>query len=407
MRFYNIEIRQPGSNTIFRQYTSFPKAGNSNQNDPGALNVIIDAFVLHYDAAGQYSHVQIQGIGLSDISQAANYQGLQIKVYGGFTKGLPLNNPNQAGLLVEGIVFQCFGNWVGTSMTLDFVIAVQGLPGSGGPPIPFSWKAGTPLSQAITAALNASFPGVPAAVNISDKLVLPNDENGYYPDLQSFSEMVRAVSRGILGGNYGGVVIAHPPGVGFSVADSPGTPATPSAPAFVFNGTTYPIAADGTITVPSAVFSDPSFTGFQGATSNPNGTFTVQGVQPNNQPSPTATTASPGAPIATPPIQVAFQDLIGQPTWFALNQLTFICPMRADIAAQAIVQMPKGLFGNPNNPNGAPGLVTTTSASMPNAKQSSTFTGKFFIQNAHHVGNFRQPDGFSWCTIYQATVYQQ
>ncbi len=76
--------------------------------------------------------------------------------------------------------------------------------------------------------------------------------------------------------------------------------------------------------------------------------------------------------------------------------------MRGDINVADLITMPKGILGNPNNPSGAPGLVATTSASQPQARQQSIFSGTFMVGTVHHLGIFRQADGTAWTTVINA-----
>ena len=112
-RYYMIQI--DGGPT----FTSFP----NGQNDPGALQVLIDIPIASLASpAFSGAAVKIYGIPLSMISQANNLRFKNIKVYGGFKAGLPLAKPAQSGLLVQGYIFQSFGNWKGTEQSLDLVI---------------------------------------------------------------------------------------------------------------------------------------------------------------------------------------------------------------------------------------------------------------------------------------------
>lgn len=83
---------------------------------------------------------------------------------------------------------------------------------------------------------------------------------------------------------------------------------------------------------------------------------------------------------------IAFTDLIGQPTWYAPDQIQVTCVMRADINAQDYVTLPNT-------------QVTTTAASLPRGYQyNSAFQGTFFVEQLRHVGRFRLPQGEAWVT---------
>lgn len=417
-RYYDIQIFQPNSTQIFREYTSFPKVGNSNQNDPGALNVIIDAFVYNFDTPMAQPFIQIWGVPIADVMQASNFTGCTIKVFGGFQKGFPLNNPNQSGGLFEGKIFQSFGNWQGTDMTLDLVVVYDGALAGQDANISFNWLANTPLSQALATTLTNAFPGVAQTINISSNLVLNHDVPGHYTSLTAFCQMLKPLTQSILGGSYPGVSIARTT-AGFVVQDAGAAPpkavATP-IPTFTVDGMTFPVT-NGSITVPAALLNNTQFINSlpspvtldtspsDKAANVANGTVTFLGVTPNGtSTSPTPATSPPATMPTSPPVQIAFQDLIGQPTWIGPQTIQFMCPMRADLTVNQVVTMPKGILGNPANPAGSPGAVITTAAASPSQRQTSGFTGNFQIVSIHHVGNFRDPNGIAWATIIDANV---
>lgn len=324
MRYYEIVISKPGESAVFKRFTSFP----NGQSDPGALNVIIDAYVYPFAIPASQTVIQIWGISLEDISQANNFTGYTINVYAGFQNGLPLNNPSQAGLILSGMIFQAFANWIGVDQTLDFVVTVGGSVANQTNNISFSWLAGTTLASALATTLTNGFPKIKQNINISPKLVLAHDEHGFYQSLQAFAQMLKPITQAAIGGTYPGVDIVL---------------------------------------------------------------------------TPTQITAYDGSTQADP-TTIAFQDLIGQPTWIDAQTLQFVCPMRADLTVGGYIAMPKGLLGNSSQAFGAPGAVTTTAASQPQARQQSVFSGVFLVVQCHHLGNFRAADGTAWVTVFNAVL---
>lgn len=94
------------------------------------------------------------------------------------------------------------------------------------------------------------------------------------------------------------------------------------------------------------------------------------------------------------PIQIAFTDLIGQPTWIDAYTMQMKTVMRADIQLNSVIQMPKGL-------QNAPGIVTQTSAALPSQiKYKSAFQNSFTVNGIRHIGNFRSSDASNWCSIF-------
>lgn len=201
MRYYKIDITNLESGTVERTFTSFLH----NINLAGALNIEIDMPVSPFATPAGAGLVRIWGISLKDISQSSDFNNKGITVYGGMQKGLPLANPAQSGLLFQGQIYQCYGNWIGTDQTLDFVI--QTSTGTIAEPknLSFNWKKGTKLADAIATTLKAAFPKYKQEIKINDKLVLPSDQPGYYSTITQFAQYIKQVSQTIIGGDYPGV----------------------------------------------------------------------------------------------------------------------------------------------------------------------------------------------------------
>lgn len=104
-----------------------------------------------------------------------------------------------------------------------------------------------------------------------------------------------------------------------------------------------------------------------------------------------------GTQARATPKQLAFQDLIGQPTWISPTQINFKTVLRSDIIVGQQVMFPKGI--------NSPYALTSSEAAYPNTPASNTtvFQGAFNIQSVHHYGAFRQADADSWNTTFVAT----
>lgn len=220
MRYYRIEVTDPKSGQVVTPpgfsglldgatYTSFV----NGQTLPGAWNVELDLPVGPFSTPMGGGWVRIWGISIAEIGQASDLNFKNIAIYGGMQKGLPLANPAQAGLLVQGYVFQAFGNWIGNDMTLDMVIqagtAPNG-PGSISKPVNLvlNWKKGQQLGDAVKSALTTAFPGFSVDVNISSKLVRQNDEPGYFHSLTDLNQYLKSMSQSLINDhNYAGVDI--------------------------------------------------------------------------------------------------------------------------------------------------------------------------------------------------------
>lgn len=192
MRYYRIVI---GDN--LREYTTLDAQGNVI---PGALNIELDCPVVTMATPMGAAYLRIWGVSLKDIGRAADFNGQTIAIYAGMSKGLPLANPKQNGLILQGTIQQAFGNWQDVNMTLDFVINASAGTIEDPANLVLTWRRGQKLADAIRATLALAYPSYTADIAISDKLVLPQDEAGYYQTPVQFAQYIKQVSQMISGG---------------------------------------------------------------------------------------------------------------------------------------------------------------------------------------------------------------
>lgn len=98
--------------------------------------------------------------------------------------------------------------------------------------------------------------------------------------------------------------------------------------------------------------------------------------------------------------QLAFEDLIGQPTWIDAQQISFKTVLRADIAPFDQVIFPTGVA--------PPYALTTSEAAFPGApaRSKTVFGGAFVVREVHHFGSYREPSADAWVTAYTAVATQ-
>ena len=311
-------------------FTSHPK-GKLQPPDPGALNLEIDLPVSMFHTPHGGGTFRLHGVGLRMIGQSANLNGQNVVLSAGMGKGLPLAKPSQAGIIYQGQIYQCWGNWVGTEQTLDFTVFSGDLTPSGG--VSFTWAPGQSLSDSITASLAQAFPSYVPKVNVADLQVpwgLPIYDNAQ--SLMDFARMLHDVTelpgKMRFGDSY--------PGVGIT---------TDGENIFVFD-------------------------------------WTVPGSQNT--------------------VALAFEDLIGQPTWLGPFTISFQTVLRADIDVGDFVTFPTGIF-SPYAQISAASANFAGGIGLP-AQSKTAFQGKFVINEMHHYGNFRQSDASAWNTTFVASV---
>jgi hypothetical protein len=348
-----------------------PIAGSQNgRSIPGALNIELDFNVATQalPKAGA-AWLRVWGISKEEISSAANLYGYGIVVYGGFRRGLPLAQPQQSQApLLSGWVSQCFGNWQGTDLTLEFSISLGAFVATMEQPanFVFSWLPKSQLSDAIRATLASALATTNVTVNISKNLVQNAPMWGVYPTLNHFAEAIRNLTRtqkfqGIqttAGGTYSGVE-------------------------FTINGAGGVVVYDNSL---DASQSPSSALPGQGVT-------VAQTAPPGTLPAVTVTASRPGQAKS-----IHYEDIIGNPTWIEHNMIQFKCPMRSDLFINDIIELPDGFAATAQIPRAQSGFSFRT------ARNRLTFAGQWYIKQIRHVGNFRQTNADAWVTVINAVM---
>lgn len=210
MRYYDVTISEEDG-TVIRNFSSLTPQGTYN---PGALMAEFDLQRYGMSTPKGMSLFRVWGVSIEEIKQAkTNYFGKRISIKLGMSAGLPLANPKQSGLVIEGIVNQPFGNWQGTEQSLDFIITA-GLGSNDDPKnVVFEWAAGAKMSTALYFCLQRGFPDKKISVDVDDRLVLNYPVAGFYATLSQLSQQLRGLSRSIIKDDgYHGVEMSVSPG---------------------------------------------------------------------------------------------------------------------------------------------------------------------------------------------------
>ncbi|MFM0051764.1 hypothetical protein [Caballeronia grimmiae] len=373
MRYYAIRVTVPETGEILvpnlfgqpgftrvpfddRTYTYTSLNAGRTPNDLGGTNPAAQEIALDIPTTFMHtpiamSYVEVRGVGLAEISQGSDLNLMNVAIYGGMARGLPLAKPEQSGLLASGQIAKCIGNWQGTQQCLCMYVQyagsspssnqVTGVPASNSTAavpttndlpanIVFQWKTGQPLLNAIVTALQQAFPQYVIAGAITDTLssLTGPDVSGFFATMKQFAEFINTRSLSIVGG-YAPDKTSYR-GVTMTLKDNTIT------------------VADGTVT--------------------------------------------------TPPKQIAFNDLIGQPTWTQNFEVQIACVLRGDLEVGNYVTLPGGpaTLGS-----GVSGYLPTPplNALRQPLKTQSQFQGTFQISSIRHVGESRNPDGRAWVSV--------
>lgn len=338
MRYYSITISDPKTGQVWTppgfppgalggaSYTSFV----NGKTLPGAWDVLLDIPVIDAATSQGFSLARVYGVSVQEIAQASDLNGKNIAIAGGMQAGLPLANPAQAGPLVSGVVNQAFGNWEGNVQTLDLVIS----PGTA---MPDQNNAGGSGSAAKPKNLTLNWQGG-QPLGPALKSCLQVGFPGYTVNVNISDQIVRPAGDNIAGANATlGNLAESCRAMSRSIVKTPGY----AGVSVVMTGKTINVF---------------------------DGTAQGQGAD----------------------VQIAFTDLIGQPTWIQSPNISAKVVMRSTgLKIGAGFTLPQTV------------VVNSADANSNLINQRATFQGGFTMVGIRHVGAFRNPSGDAWVTVIE------
>ncbi|WP_353613965.1 hypothetical protein [Mangrovibacter phragmitis] len=216
MRYYDIQVTDPDTGKKLDDFC-FSSVLNGVFN-PNCLMVEFDIQKYGMSTPAGECLVRVYGLDQKSMMQAnQNLPGKTISVSVGMMPGLPLAtaayNEKQYGLVLEGTIWQAYGNWQGINLSLDMIIRYGPVASSSNPTGPMNvtlpWKKGQKLSVALTQCFQVGFPSYTPVINISDNLILSYDSPMFCGTLESLSSYLNSMSKSIIRQpDYSGVEIA-------------------------------------------------------------------------------------------------------------------------------------------------------------------------------------------------------
>lgn len=339
MRYYDITVTEPNGGAKIKRWTSYDEKNNITIASAQNVELDMPQFLMG-DTSGIDNFVRIWGVPLSDIGQASNLTYKNITIKAGYKDGLPLATAlNKSGK--SGLIAKGYiTNSFGNWVGTDMTIDLYVCAGSisGGDEGGF----GTPD--------NPKNIVLPWTKGMSLRDALESCLKTAFPDNQ----------------------------VSISIDDSLIAPEDLQGP--------YPSLNNLARFVKSKSLSLKNQKGYAGVGIWPdnNGVIHVDDF-----------TNSSGKAV-----NILFQELIGQPTYGVPSGycIQFMCPLRSDLAIGTRVKLPKTQVIT--TPTAQSGLLN--SAVNTGDKTSTIISGEFICTSVRHVGNYRQTDGQSWCTIVNA-----
>lgn len=226
MRYYEIVISPSDKTKKSFDPITFSTLTNTGNVNGAALSMYIDVMQYPFNQSRQNGYIKIRGVNFNVLNQTANFNFAKIKISVGMSKGLPYATAApKPGLIIDGTILQCFGNWIGTDVSLDLVVGPATYNPNINTNIPFDWGTAETLEQAVRKSLGVAYPSVPVNGSFSDKLKYTEPQWGTYNNLLEFSKQVFAYSKQINpSSSYAGATITST-ATGFLLTD--GTVAPP------------------------------------------------------------------------------------------------------------------------------------------------------------------------------------
>ena len=200
MRWYRIRVIAPDGK-IREEWNSHRPNGLINN---GALRVEFALPVTSMTESAGNAELKVWGVPLSYFSQSYNLNGCSIYIEAGMTKGLPLANPNQKGLVLKGRIQASYPLWEGTNAYLQMVIIAGSNTLSDPRQLIVNWKKGQKLADVLKETLKE----YQSDIQISDNLVCNFDHTGHYETYESLSTQLEQYTKAFIKDpNYQGVKI--------------------------------------------------------------------------------------------------------------------------------------------------------------------------------------------------------
>jgi hypothetical protein len=180
MRYYDILITDKDGG----EFARFGTSGGTGLHIEASFPITPGA-----SPAGEAT-IKIFNVPLSMFSRASDFQGKSIYIRGGMDRGLPLANPEQRGLLLQGQIFFASGTREGKACYLSFTIFAQNNPRTEPKNLTISWYKGEPIDNAIKNTMtNAGY--ARTETKISENTKAQRDTHACFSTIRQFSDWLK------------------------------------------------------------------------------------------------------------------------------------------------------------------------------------------------------------------------
>jgi hypothetical protein len=415
MRYYNINVAGAPSDVFPPRYDGGAQWGTilNGQHDPNAQQIEFQIQEWNSTTPTENSVLTIHGVTWDQIKASNSLVGKVITVYGGMSPGLPLATfqSQRDKLLLQGVILKCWGNWIGTEMSIGMAFLPAG-----------ALQASSTGTSSPT-AVGAPSPDVPSIAQY-DRTGPRSIDRRFRNRMQGIPGLPTTNAITDLSGNIIKLVSNFDIGPATSVVGGMttsffggGNISPLSAPINLIHnmmpGTDLSGAIQDTLSkaFPQAninvLISQGIKMGYQDAgmyqsveqyadyiqklSQSALGSKDYQGVQLTSYNN-TLTALDFTQPVSNG--EINYLDLIGQPTWLDIQTISVKVVLRGGLHVGSYVTLPQTLV----NFAGADAMLP---GNAPDQRTHISLPGAYKVYKILHIGDFRNPDGASWSTNYE------
>lgn len=421
MRYYDI-ILSGGNRWTSHPYGAVPA-------DPGAQEVLLNLQVVNFTNDADHmqastdnnSTVEIKGVPWDLVKSSNSLIGQHITIKGGMMPGLPLATIQSAnaGILVTGKVSQCWGNWIGTEMSIGMALTVSA-DGIGSSSSPDGTQSSSQSNSNSNAPATSQFQVANArSINrtpfprglVTAPTALTDTVLQAAQSAASAANSVYSALTGAASVNYGGI-ISSIIGGGFPGLAMPlnlihdWQPNTPLMQAIQKTlSTAFPSAKLVINISPQLMLQYQDAGVYQNINQYAAYLYKISrailgaqyyGVHISSHNDTIYVSDKPAQSIT-----LTAYDFIGQPTWIKPNVIEAKVVMRGNVVPQYTqVTIPAGTLLNVSQ-----GAIIPLGTNVPQVTHITMEGMTGLCVQVNHIGDFRNPDGNYWCTVIQIQVF--
>lgn len=428
MRYYSITITGAPADVFPVRYQNGAQWGTIATDGTHDQNAQQIEFQLEEWAPNQFSEnsvLTIYGVSFDQIKACNQLVGKPIEIDGGMSPGLPLATfqSQREKLLLQGTILKCWGNWIGTDTSIGMAFAPSGVAagqasgggggGGGGNGGGSSGNGGSAGGQSLSAryvrtgarSLDRRLFNVAAPRALDPGSIVSSLSGGLITDSQigpAFSQFGNDISSFFGGGAVS--PLSEPLNLIHNLMPNmPLSGAIQETLSKAFpNANINMLISSGLQLAYQDAGIYQSVAQYAGYINNLSqsilGTKDYPGVNLSSYNN-TINVWDGTQPVSTG--DISYLELIGQPCWMDIQTINVKVVLRGGLHIGSQFTLPQTLV---NFAGADSQLPFGGSSSVPDQRTQVSLPGGYRITKVLHIGDFRNPDGASWSTNYEAVT---